>query len=615
MYIRILGEVFVLYGGIFKQNSVSSPGCHPTKNGFSFCVWAPNAVEVSVVGNFNNWDPKSAPMRRRSGGTWHVSIPNLQSGELYKYRIVSNTGEVFFRADPCGRFSELRPGTASSTWRSNYRFRHSVAHNRRTSQLPPRDSRPLSIYEVHAGSWREGTDSYRSLADSLAVHAKQFGFTHVELLPVTEFPFDGSWGYQTTGYFAPSSRWGTPDDFKYFVDTMHKSGIGVILDWVPAHFPRDEAGLRTFDGRALFEHPDPSISEHPIWGTLRFNFESEYVRDFLISSALWWFDEYRIDGLRVDAVSAILYRDMSFPTPETLVPSGIEFLKELNSAIFKAHPNALMIAEECSDYKGITAPIEHGGLGFTYKWNMGWMNDTLKYIETDPIFRSKHHGLMTFPMMYAFDESFILPLSHDECVHGKKSFLNKMPGEYKTKFDSLRMYLAYMFTIPGKKLFFMGTEFGQFIEWRYYEPLEWKLMAYESHGKLHLFTRTLTQFYRKHPALWADDRSWNGFEWSNADDAIFDVYSYFRHGKDETLLVLVNTTPVPRQNYFVGTNIDGKFKLVLNTDSEDFYGSGMSVKKTLRSRPVRQGNHSRLLKLDLPPCSVLIYKLESRENQ
>ncbi|MBQ1955019.1 MAG: 1,4-alpha-glucan branching enzyme, partial [Clostridia bacterium] len=405
-----------MYGGIFKQSSRSAPGCHPTKNGFSFCVWAPNAVAVSVVGNFNNWDPSTVQMKRRKGGLWYAEIPELSSGELYKYRIVTNTGEIFFRADPCGRYAELRPGTASATWRSSYRFRHDRAHKRLLAELPPRDSRPLSIYEVHAGSWREGTENYRDLADALAVHAKQFGFTHIELLPVTEFPFDGSWGYQATGYFAPTSRWGNPDDFKYFVDTLHGAGIGVILDWVPAHFPRDEAGLRIFDGHALFEHPDPSISEHPLWGTLRFNFESEYVRDFLIASALWWFDEYHIDGLRVDAVSAIIYRDMSCPTPETLVPAGIEFLKELNSVIGKAHPHALMIAEECSDYKGITDPVDRGGLGFSYKWNMGWMNDTLKYIETDPLFRSKHHGLMTFPMMYAFNESFILPLSHDECV-------------------------------------------------------------------------------------------------------------------------------------------------------------------------------------------------------
>ncbi|MBR6772763.1 MAG: 1,4-alpha-glucan branching protein GlgB [Clostridia bacterium] len=604
-----------MYGGFFKQSSRSAPGSRPTKNGFSFCVWAPNAVAVSVVGNFNGWDPASASMRRTKGGLWRTEISDLPSGELYKYRIVTNTGDVYFRADPCGRYAELRPGTASATWRSTYRFRHDRAHLRRLSQLPPRDSRPLSIYEVHAGSWREGTENYRDLADALALHAKQFGFTHIELLPVKEFPFDGSWGYQTTGYFAPTSRWGTPDDFKYFVDTLHNAGIGVILDWVPAHFPRDEAGLRIFDGHPLFEHPDPAVSEHPVWGTLRFNFESEYVRDFLISSALWWFDEYHIDGLRVDAVSAILYRDMSFPSPETLVPSGIEFLKELNSVITQSHPHALMIAEECSDYKGITVPVEHGGLGFTYKWNMGWMNDTLKYIETDPLFRSSRHGLLTFPMMYAFDESFILPLSHDECVHGKKSFLNKMPGEYNTKFDSLRMYLTYMYTTPGKKLFFMGTEFGQFIEWRYYEPLEWKLMAYESHRKLHRFTQTLTRFYRRHPALWADDRSWSGFEWSNADDAIFDVYSYIRMGQGETLLVVVNTTPTPKYDYYVGTDVKGRFRLVLNTDAEEFYGSGMQVKPSVSSAPIRQGNHSRLIKLDLPPCSVLIYRLMGSKKE
>ncbi len=600
-----------MYRGFFNQSSRFAPGCRPTSKGFSFAVWAPNAAEVSVVGTFNNWDPSKAKMTRNRSGIWRISVPGVSAGEMYKYRIVTPSGEVYYRADPCGRFSELRPGTASVTWKSSYRFRHDRAYKKQIEKFPDRDTRPMSVYEVHAGSWREGTENYRALADALAVHAKEFGYTHIELLPVTEFPFDGSWGYQTTGYFAPTSRWGNPDDFKYFVDTLHGAGIGVIVDWVPAHFPRDEAGLRIFDGTALFEHPDPSVAEHPVWGTLRFNFESAHVRDFIISSALWWFDEYHIDGIRVDAVSAILYRDMSFPTADTLIPAGIDFLKELNTVVGAHHPHALMIAEECSDYAGITTSVEYGGLGFTYKWNMGWMNDTLKYIEMDPIMRSGSHGLLTFPMMYAFNESFILPLSHDECVHGKKSFLDKMPGDYMTKFNSLRMYLAYMYTVPGKKLVFMGTEFGQFIEWRYYEPLEWKLLKYPIHDSLMKFFKTLTNFYRRHPALWANDRSWDGFEWSNADDAIFDVYSYFRHGDGETLLVVMNTTPVARENYFVGTNIAGSFRLVLNTDDMAYTGSGFHVKKLVKSLPRKQGSHSRLLRLDLPPCSTLVYKLTS----
>ncbi len=598
-----------MYRGIFRQNSPEAPGCRPTADGFSFAVWAPNAEKVYLVGSFDGWSAEGLPMQRCGGGIWRLSVRGMAEGTLYKYRIVTPSGEQFFRADPCGRYSELRPGTASVTWKSKYRFRRQTAHDRRVSALPPRDARPLSIYEVHAGSWRGDTGSYRTLADGLAEHARRFGFTHIELLPVCEFPFDGSWGYQTTGYFAPTSRWGTPDDFKYLVDRLHAEGIGLILDWVPAHFPRDEAGLRLFDGTPLFEPADPALAQHPLWGTMRFNFESEYVRDFLISSALWWFDEYRIDGLRVDAVSAILYRDMNRPSPESVNPYGELFLRELNDAVGRFHPNALMIAEESSDYRGVTAPVSSGGLGFTYKWNMGWMNDTLRYMQTDPLFRSGSHGLLTFPMMYAFSESFILPLSHDECVHGKKSFLDKMPGDYRTKFDSLRMYLAYMYTCPGKKLIFMGTEFGQFIEWRYYEPLEWKLTAYESHWKLMNFVRTLTRFYRRHPALWSDDRSWNGFEWSNADDAIFDVYSYFRRSQSETLLVVVNTTPVARKNYLLGTSDSGLFRLVLNTDSEEFYGSGMQVRQRIRSSPIRQGEHPRRLKVDLPPSSVLVYRL------
>ena len=597
-----------MYRGIFDQRRPDAPGCRPADGGFSFGVWAPNALAVSLVGDFNGWDGEACPMARGRDGIWRVFVPGLADGALYKYRIVSPSGEILFRADPCGRYAELRPGTASAVWRGTRRPPRRLRADR---ARPGRDARPLSIYEVHAGSWREDARDWQSLADGLARHAVEFGFTHVELMPVCEFPFDGSWGYQTTGYFAPTSRWGDPDGFRALVDTLHAAGVGVILDWVPAHFPRDEAGLRLFDGTPLFEPADPARAEHPLWGTLRFGFESEHVRDFLISSALWWLGEYRVDGLRVDAVSAILYDDMSAPSPETRNPAGETFLRELNETVAREFPKALMIAEESSSYPGVTAPAREGGLGFTYKWNMGWMNDSLRYMQTDPLFRSGVHGLLTFPMVYAFSESFILPLSHDECVHGKKSFLDKMAGDYQTKFDSFRSYLTYFYTVPGKKLLFMGTEFGPFLEWRYYEPLEWQMTGFPLHGKLYGFVRTLTRFYRRHPALFADDRSWDGFCWSNADDAIFDVYSYFRRGGGETLLVVFNTTPVPRPAYLLGAPEGGTFRLVLNSDDEAFGGGGAPVRRTARAVPARQGGFSHQLTLDLPPAAALIYRLVS----
>ncbi len=606
---------------LFSQNKrlPQRLGAHPTgrdRSDWRFSVYAPSCTAASLVGDFNGWDPSATPMTRAENGVWSAVVSGIGSGALYKFCFQTRDGRTIYRADPCARYAELRPGTAFRTWHDGYRWgdaqwRAQQAANRNRSM-------PMAIYEVHLGSWRAFDSAqplYRAAAVPLAEYAADNGFTHIELMPISEYPFDGSWGYQVTGYFAPTSRYGTPEDFKYFVDTMHRHGVGVILDWVPAHFPRDEQGLRQFDGTPLFEHPDPRIAEHVQWGTLRFNCDSDIVKDFLISNALFWLGEYHLDGLRADAVSSMLYLDYERDFPlrnrfggrENL--GAIAMFRALNREVAARFPSALTIAEEATDFPDITAPAACGGLGFSYKWNMGWMNDTLRYMETDPLFRSGNHSLMTFSMVYAFSEHFILPLSHDECVHGKKSLLDKMAGDYAVKFASLRTYLTYMFTHPGKKLLFMGTEFGPFLEWRYYEPLEWKLKAYDSHRKLSEFVRDLVRFYRASEALWYNDTDWSGFKWSNADDAIFEVFSYFRIGKPgDVLLCVLNMTPVERSDYLIGTPYPGTYQLVLNSDDPCYYGGGMHVETRLTTQKKRQGNYPYLLTAALPPQSALIYR-------
>jgi 1,4-alpha-glucan branching enzyme len=620
------------YRGFFSQTKALKMrmGAHAIKeNGkitaFSFSVWAPNASEVSVVGAFNGWDGFKSRMKPQKNGVWSVLIPGVPSGASYKYLIKTRYGETFFRADPCAKYAELRPSTASRTWSGSFRWsdtEYRAANSDRTAW----EDKPMAIYEIHAGSWRAsrrgGLMNYRELADTLVDYLKEFGFSHVELMPIAEHPYDGSWGYQTTGYFAPTSRYGTPDDFKYFVNLMHQNKIAVILDWVPAHFPKDESGLRLFDGTPLFEPQNDNVAEQPLWGTLRFDFSNEYVRDFLISNALYWFSEFHIDGLRVDAVSSMLYPDFSRDGLREEGQQGaadsdaIGFLQLLNTEVTKHFPYALIIAEDSTDFPGVTKPVSENGLGFTHKWNMGWMNDTLKYMETDPLFRSGCHNLMNFSLSYAFTERFILPLSHDECVHGKKSLIDKMFGDYFNKFASLRSYLLYMFTHPGKKLLFMGTEFGQFIEWRYYEPLEWKLLEYESHRKLSGYVKDLIRFYVDNPALWKNDDGWDGFLWSNADDTMFDVYSYFRMaGKDDVLLIILNTTPVERRNYLLGTDFDGSYSLVFNTDDEKYFGGGAKVKSEIQAEALPQGNFSHRLCVDLPPEAALIYRQNPKPKE
>ncbi len=605
------------------SNRLGAHLTNPQTASWHFAVYAPSCRSASLVGSFNDWDPSAHPMTRSERGVWSIDVSGLACGTSYKFCFSTEDGRTLYRADPCAHYAELRPGTASRLWHDAYRWHDS---RWRTQQLEARQkSAPMAIYEVHLGSWRsfDGADSiYRAAAVPLAEYVVDNGFTHIELMPILEHPFDGSWGYQVTGYFAPTARYGTPEDFKYFIDTMHRYHIGVILDWVPAHFPRDEQGLRQFDGTPLFEHADPKIAEHTQWGTLRFNCDSDVVKDFLISSALFWLGEYHLDGLRMDAVSSMLYLDYERDFPlrnrfggrENL--GAIALFRAINREIAARFPAALTIAEEATDFPDVTAPITCGGLGFSFKWNMGWMNDTLRYMETDPLFRSGCHTLMTFSMVYAFSEHYILPLSHDECVHGKKSLLDKMPGDYAEKFAALRTYLTYMFTHPGKKLLFMGTEFGPFLEWRYYEPLEWHMKQYDAHRQLSDYVRTLVRFYRASRALWYNDTDWSGFKWSNADDAVFEVYSYFRIGSPgDILLCIFNMTPVARLNYLIGTPYPGTYQLVLNSDSSCYFGSDAPVQDVLVTEKKRQGDYPYLLTADLPPQSALIYRFISNDTE
>ncbi len=595
-------------------------GSHPLpfSSGFRFNLWAPNALAVYISGDFNNWNERSHPLALSAHGIWSIDVEKVTSQQKYKYIIATEKEDFLWRNDPCAYYFILDSEITSATWESTFTW-HDQNYFLRLSSANATRRQPISIYELHIGSWKTDPNkriTYKTIAPVLAEYVLDMGFTHIELLPLTEHPFDGSWGYQTTGYFAPTSRYGTPDDFKYFINHMHENGIGVIIDWVPAHFPRDDGALANFDGTPLFEIKDERHAAHDQWGTLRFDVSDDRIRSFLISSALHFFSEYHVDGIRVDAVASLLHLDYGrnydlkncYGGIEDL--DGISFLKELTSKISRKFPHALIIAEDSSDYQGVTKSHQNKGLGFTYKWNMGWMNDTLRYMETDPLFRGGVHNLMTFSLMYAFTESFILPISHDECVHGKKSLLDKMPGKYKDKFASTRLYLTYMFTHPGKKLLFMGSEFGQFIEWRYYEQLEWELLKYDSHAKLHGFVKDLLHFYKKHSPLWAKDNSWNGFLWSNPDDNTFDVFSYIRVHKNKMLLIILNATPIERNDYLLGVPKYGKYKLIFNTDESDYFGSDSKIKPEITA--VRQHflKFRYTLCADLPPLSALIYEYE-----
>ncbi|MCI0395083.1 MAG: 1,4-alpha-glucan branching protein GlgB [Chloroflexi bacterium] len=597
------------------------------RRGVLFAVWAPNARRVSVVGNFNNWDGRRHPMRfHHDSGIWDLFIPNLGEGELYKYEIKTRYQDyTVAKSDPVGFYSEVRPNTASIVWDINKHIWNDAAWLAGRAHRHQLDQ-PINIYEVHLGSWRRKDDNewltYRELADNLVPYAKEMGYTHVELLPVAEHPYDGSWGYQVTGYFAPTSRYGTPEDFMAFVDACHQAGIGVILDWVPAHFPRDQHGLAFFDGTHLYEHADPRKGAHPDWGTLIFNYGRTEVRQFLVSNAVFWLDKYHIDGLRVDAVASMLYLDFSreagqwvpnvFGGRENL--EAIAFIRACNDRIHETFPDVLTIAEESTSWAGVTRPASEGGLGFSFKWNMGWMHDTLQYMGNDPIYRAYHHGTLTFSLLYAFSEHFLLPFSHDEVVHLKKSMLDKMPGDLWQKFANLRTLYAYQATHPGKKMLFMGGEFGQWREWSEERSLDWSLLdQFQQHRELHHFVRTVNHLYQSEPALHQVDYSWDGFTWIDLHDAQRSILSFARHsaGKAETILVACNFTPVVRHGYRLGVPEAGLYAELLNSDATEFGGSGVINGQPLASAPTPWHSQPHSIEMTLPPLAVVFLKKQA----
>jgi 1,4-alpha-glucan branching enzyme len=609
-------------------------GAHPMAvagvAGTLFAVWAPNARRVSVVGDFNGWDERAAPMRLRSGGVWELFLPGIGPGALYKYALLSwNDGYTVLKADPYAFAAELRPGTASRVWDLGGFQWHDRAWMERRREHDPLDG-PMCIYEVHAGSWRPSTGpgggppSYRELAQQLIPYVVEMGYTHIELLPILEHPFDGSWGYQVTGYYAATSRYGSPQDFMYFVDYCHQHGIGVLLDWVPAHFPKDLHGLPYFDGSHLYEHADQRLGEHPDWGTLVFNYGRNEVRNFLIANALFWLDVYHIDGLRVDAVASMIYLDYSRKEGEWLPNryggrenlEALSFLRECNAVVHARFPHALMVAEESTAYPGVTAAVEQGGLGFSLKWNMGWMHDTLEYLRYDPVFRAHHHGTLTFSMEYAYSERYILPLSHDEVVHIKGSLLNKMPGDTWQKFANLRTLLAYMYAHPGKKLLFMGGEFGQWSEWAFAGFLDWHVLnatvsGEESpHAQLQLLARDLNHLLRAHPALYTLDFSPAGFEWIDGGDTANSVISFVRYGPghSDPLVFVANFTPIVRYNYHVGVPTASTYAEILNTDAARYGGSNVGNLGAVSATPEPWHGHDHSLALTLPPLAALVLR-------
>jgi 1,4-alpha-glucan branching enzyme len=559
-------------------------------SGTAFAVWAPNARSVAVVGDFNSWDGRLHPMRSLgSSGIWELFVPDVQEGAKYKFEVRTQSGQLRLKADPVAFAAEVPPANSSVVYRSTHEWTDDewLASRAMVDQLRS----PISIYEVHLGSWRrntlEGNRSltYLELADELGDYVKDLGFTHIELMPIMEHPFAGSWGYQVTGYYAPTSRFGTPDDFRTFVDRLHAKGIGVILDWVPAHFPRDDWALARFDGTALYEHEDPRIGAHPDWGTLIFNLRRREVKNFLLSNALYWLKEHHTDGLRVDAVASMLYLDYSREDGEWLPNEhggrenleAVEFLKEVNEMIYAREPGIISAAEESTAWPGVSRPTYLGGLGFGFKWNMGWMHDTLTYFQKDPVHRAYHHHTLTFSLMYAFSENFVLPLSHDEVVHGKRSLLDKMPGDRWQKFANLRSLYAYMWAHPGKKLLFMGGELAEWEEWNYDGSLHWNLLEYAEHQGVQSLVRDLNMAYRAEPALWEVDDDPSGFRWLEANDAANNVVAFARldANGERAVVCVLNLSPVPRYEYRVGMPSPGRWREAVNTDSAYYGGSGV----------------------------------------
>ena len=588
--------------------------------GVVFRVWAPHAQAVSVVGDFNRWTPDADMMHKVADAVWELFIPGMKAYDVYKFCITTPSGEQVYKADPYAFHAETRPANGSKVYDIRGYPWGDAAWDEAQKKRDVLNG-PMLIYELHAGSWKmkeEGVPyNYSELADELIPYIKEMGYTHVELLPITEYPFDGSWGYQVTGYFAPTSRYGTPHDFMAFVDKLHQAGIGVILDWVPAHFPKDGYGLYMFDGAPCYEDPNPRRGEHKEWGTMVFNYGMPEVQSFLISSALFWVEQYHIDGLRVDAVASMLYLDYNRGDGEweQNVNGGkenleaIAFLQKCNSTVLGRYPYKMMIAEESTAWPLVTKPASDGGLGFNFKWNMGWMNDMLSYMKTDPLFRAGNHGKVTFSFFYAFSENFILPISHDEVVHGKCSLINKMPGDYETKFANLRTFYGYMMAHPGKKLLFMGQEFGQFIEWDEKKPLDWMLLEYDKHRQLQSYVRDLNAFYKENPAMWQVDYSWEGFQWIVPDDNQQSVVIFLRRdAAGKMILVACNFNPVLRQGYKLGVPVSGTYKELLNSDDAR-YGGGDVHNAPVRSVKGAMHGFDQHIKIDLPPLSTIYFSV------
>ncbi len=624
-FLPTLGELdLYLWGEQKHQRAWDKLGAHAIEvsgiSGVAFAVWAPNAVSVSVVGGFNRWDGRLHMMRvLGTSGIWEIFIPGLEPGSLYKYELRTRTGNLLLKSDPFALRMETPPATASIVYKSQYEF-HDAGWMEARAKRDLLKS-PVSVYEVHAGSWRRVPEeghrslSYRELAVQLGDYVQEMGFTHVEFLPLMEHPFAGSWGYQVSGYFAPTSRYGTPDDLRFMIDEFHRRGIGVILDWVPAHFPKDEFSLGRFDGTALFEHEDPRLGDHPEWGTYIFNYGRDEVRSFLISSALYWLGEFHADGLRVDAVASMIYRDYgrrggdwipnAYGGRENL--EAIAFLRSMNEQVYALNPGILMIAEESTAWPGVSRPTFVGGLGLGLQWDMGWMHDTLEYFSLDPIYRKWHHRDLSFGMLYAWSENFVLPLSHDEVVHGKRAMLAKMPGRMDQQFANLRALYGYMWARPGKKHLFMGNEIGQWHEWDHDSSVDWHLLQYSSHQGLRTLVRDLNRFYREEPALWEADADPAGFEWIDADASDDNMIAFMRKAPStrRTIVCICNFSPVRRSGFRVGVPAPGWYREMLNTDSAMYGGGNVGNMGGVEAQPVPHQRFKHSILIELPPLSAL----------